>query len=688
MTVSKSILRLSLVAFCLLAAPISATAEDADLDDATRLVRVFFADHTDRFQSGAEPLLNDAEAASPYLVDSLAIDGLQGRLQFDPVYGGQDADIANLQIMPDPELPMLRGAAQIRVSFTNFGALRTFIYTLVKVPGGDWQISDIYSEEEGWSLDGLMREAGVNYAQVSGKEITLQDGAMDTVEAIDNPPDDVGMNPADLQGNMAENPKAGEDAPEDVDSPSTEDVAPADETAAPARSSAAEAGGSDLLFVLDGSGSMWGQIDGVAKVTTAKQALKGLIGDLDRSTNVGLIAYGHNREGDCGDIDVVLPIAPGGEADVGPAIDAITPRGKTPIAGALEAATGAFSGGDRAANVLLISDGLETCGGDPCAAAAALAGQGISTRVHVVGFDLTDEEAKALQCIAERGNGNYYAANDADEFADAINQAVEIAKAEPAPAPAPEPGPMPVPEPVSTSVFEETFDGPEIDPAWSIVNENEELKALDGEGALFIAAVGTKSIYDREEAVNRLVLEEPLPDGDFDLLTEARFVLQTSREHISVSVFEDTNNQIGAVLWTEGTGCGTRLIFSIVNISGEPGAKPEKSAFEQNLFDGPIIASMCNAEQRAYADTVLASLAEKPAIIRLERRGRQLTASVELELPASAEEPARPFRFEIDPLTVLRLSGKPSLFAGQWSKGAPGESHFFIDRFAIEKNGS
>lgn len=88
--------------------------------------------------------------------------------------------------------------------------------------------------------------------------------------------------------------------------------------------------GSDLLFVLDGSGSMWGQVDGVAKITTAKQALTGLIGDLPAQTNVGLMAYGHRREGDCGDTEILYPVSNFDTERLKPVIDAITPRGKTP----------------------------------------------------------------------------------------------------------------------------------------------------------------------------------------------------------------------------------------------------------------------------------------------------------------------------------------------------------------------
>lgn len=55
----------------------------------------------------------------------------------------------------------------------------------------------------------------------------------------------------------------------------------------------AQDGPRDVMVVFDMSGSMWGQVDGVAKVEIARDAFGGLISDWNASnTNAGLIAYG------------------------------------------------------------------------------------------------------------------------------------------------------------------------------------------------------------------------------------------------------------------------------------------------------------------------------------------------------------------------------------------------------------
>jgi Ca-activated chloride channel family protein len=66
----------------------------------------------------------------------------------------------------------------------------------------------------------------------------------------------------------------------------------------------------NIVFILDGSGSMWGQIGGKAKITIAKEVLTGLIQDLPSDVNVGLVAYGHRTKGDCNDVEELSPLGP------------------------------------------------------------------------------------------------------------------------------------------------------------------------------------------------------------------------------------------------------------------------------------------------------------------------------------------------------------------------------------------
>ena len=85
---------------------------------------------------------------------------------------------------------------------------------------------------------------------------------------------------------------------------------------------------SNVLFILDGSGSMWGQLDGTAKIETAKKVMSSLLSDLPKNVNVGLMAYGHRSEGDCKDVQLLVPIASNSADKLTKQINAIKPKGK------------------------------------------------------------------------------------------------------------------------------------------------------------------------------------------------------------------------------------------------------------------------------------------------------------------------------------------------------------------------
>ena len=98
----------------------------------------------------------------------------------------------------------------------------------------------------------------------------------------------------------------------------------------------------DVMVVFDGSNSMWGQIDGTAKIEIARGVIGNLTAELDPQTNVGLMAYGHRRRGDCSDIEIILPPAPLDRASFLAEIEKITPTGKTPLTDAVAQAAEAL----------------------------------------------------------------------------------------------------------------------------------------------------------------------------------------------------------------------------------------------------------------------------------------------------------------------------------------------------------
>ncbi|MCR8547256.1 VWA domain-containing protein [Salipiger sp. P9] len=194
----------------------------------------------------------------------------------------------------------------------------------------------------------------------------------------------------------------------------------------------AQEGGNSIL-VLDASGSMWGQIDGKAKITIAQEVIGGLLETLPEDRALGLTVYGHRRKGDCRDIETLVAPAGRNRAAISEAVAAIKPKGKTPMTDAVIAAAEALHHSEEAATVILVSDGIETCAPDPCAAAQALEEAGVDFTAHVIGFDVADPEAQAqLACIAGNTGGRYLTASDAAELAEALSEVTTAQAPDPA----------------------------------------------------------------------------------------------------------------------------------------------------------------------------------------------------------------------------------------------------------------
>ena len=189
----------------------------------------------------------------------------------------------------------------------------------------------------------------------------------------------------------------------------------------------------NTILVLDGSGSMWGQIDGINKIVIARDVVGDLLDTFPENQNLGLTVYGHRERGNCADIETVVAPGPDTLGAIREAVNGINPRGKTPMTDAVIAAAEALRFTEEKATVILVSDGIETCNPDPCAAARALEQAGVDFTAHVIGFDVTDPEALAqMQCLADETGGTFRSAADAAELSEALTT---VAVAEPDPVP-------------------------------------------------------------------------------------------------------------------------------------------------------------------------------------------------------------------------------------------------------------
>jgi hypothetical protein len=183
-----------------------------------------------------------------------------------------------------------------------------------------------------------------------------------------------------------------------------------------------------VLIVLDASGSMRAAAGGTSKMDAAKRAVRTTVEAIDSSSVVGLRLYGHRlpsepKEASCADTELVIPFGPLDRARYVAAVEAAKPLGQTPLAHSLEQAVSDFGAlGDEAAAVILVSDGEESCGGDPAAVACAFAERGIDLTVHTVGFDVDAAARAQLQAIAQCTGGEYRDARDAGQLAESLRQ--------------------------------------------------------------------------------------------------------------------------------------------------------------------------------------------------------------------------------------------------------------------------
>jgi len=111
---------------------------------------------------------------------------------------------------------------------------------------------------------------------------------------------------------------------------------------------------------------------------------------------------------------------------------AVNPKGKTPITRSIRRAVEGIRMEEGTSTIVLVSDGEETCDPDPCEAARLLKESGIDFVIHVVGFDVTNEQRQELECIAEATGGRYYAAGNAADFAFAAREATRVEEEPPA----------------------------------------------------------------------------------------------------------------------------------------------------------------------------------------------------------------------------------------------------------------
>lgn len=178
----------------------------------------------------------------------------------------------------------------------------------------------------------------------------------------------------------------------------------------------------NTIIIVDASRSMWGQIDKVSKILIARNALTDALIKYNGQINLGLVAYGHQNDNSCTDVQTIQRLKKLDAPETLEKIHKITPKGSTPIATSMKVAMNLLRTAGKSKNIILISDGLDNCQQDPCSTASALKNIAPSLKIHVIAFDRKKrKELKALQCVAKATGGIFRSATNEPQLKSALN---------------------------------------------------------------------------------------------------------------------------------------------------------------------------------------------------------------------------------------------------------------------------
>ncbi|MDD4903080.1 MAG: PKD domain-containing protein [Candidatus Bipolaricaulis sp.] len=178
-----------------------------------------------------------------------------------------------------------------------------------------------------------------------------------------------------------------------------------------------------ILVILDTSSSMEEPFEGGTRLAAGKQVLTTFLASAPQGVGIGLRIFGS-----CDRSSLVFPVQPLDVAGMTRSIVEIRAAGATPLALSLSLAASDLSGVPGAKAVLLISDGQESCGGDPVRSAEEVWAKISDLRIHVVGFEVKDDAAARQQLvrIAEAGRGLYVDVTSSSELTSALRLVTPI----------------------------------------------------------------------------------------------------------------------------------------------------------------------------------------------------------------------------------------------------------------------
>lgn len=188
----------------------------------------------------------------------------------------------------------------------------------------------------------------------------------------------------------------------------------------------------NVLIILDDSGSM--QLGGTpTRMEIAKQAIKSYVSKASSNTDIGLMIYGHkgsNSEADkaisCVSAETISSLGTVNNGTIDGLLNNIKPVGWTPMGYALQQAALTFTGKEGQNNeVILLTDGEETCNSNPTGQAASLKSSSLNIKINIIGFAVDANAQTQLNQISTSGGGSFSTANNLTELDQKFNDLYE-----------------------------------------------------------------------------------------------------------------------------------------------------------------------------------------------------------------------------------------------------------------------
>src|SRR6056300_1132611 len=186
-----------------------------------------------------------------------------------------------------------------------------------------------------------------------------------------------------------------------------------------------------ILFVFDGSQSMYGRWESGTKIQVAQRLMGQMLDSLqgiqsEANFQLALRVYGHQKPvppQDCSDTKLEVPFGTGNIFKIKRVLKSITPMGTTPIAGSLLKSADDFPPCANCRNIIiLITDGVEACDGDPCVVSKRLQKQGIILKPFVIGIGMDENFKESFECV-----GTYFDAADENTFKNVLGVVISQA---------------------------------------------------------------------------------------------------------------------------------------------------------------------------------------------------------------------------------------------------------------------